>query len=171
MAGEVSDLNNQICISERVCCCAGTGDPANSGNLRQRLVTSPTQDEDLDALLKYNRDMQERIAENMILMTSSMKEHALTASSIIKRDISSLEKSDKLTDKNAIKLRTESLKLEEHTKSTWRCWVWLMVAFVLVVFFCKSSILASRGKKKNFHTATLQYEAISAMNMPVEGVG
>ncbi|XP_014300429.1 vesicle transport protein USE1 [Microplitis demolitor] len=104
--------------------------------IRHRLSSaSPTQDEDLDALIKYNRNMQEIIAENMLLMTSNMKEHALTANAIIKKDMSSLEKSDKLTEINAVKLNKESLKLEEHTKSKWRCLVWVMIAFVLAVFF------------------------------------
>ena len=120
---------------------ADSRDQSTGSKLRRRLTSPLTEDEDLDALLKYNRNMQETIAENMILMTSSMKEHALTASSIIKKDINLLEKSDQLTDKNAMKLKTESLKLEEHTKSTWRCWVWLVVAFVLVVFFSKCNLL------------------------------
>ncbi|KAJ8673447.1 hypothetical protein QAD02_004709 [Eretmocerus hayati] len=75
---------------------------SSSGNgLRQRLLNSNVQDQDLDALLKYNRNMQEKIAENMILMTKSMKEHALTASAIIKNDVSTLERSDKLSDNNS----------------------------------------------------------------------
>lgn len=107
----------------------------NKDGVRQRLTSSNVQDEDLDALVKYNRNIQEKIAENMLSMTSSMKEHALTASAIIKKDIGSLERSDKLTDVNAVKLEKESVKLEEHTNSKWRCWVWLMIAFVLVIFF------------------------------------
>ncbi|XP_076392474.1 vesicle transport protein Use1 [Megachile rotundata] len=102
--------------------------------VRQRLSTN-MQDDDLDALLKYNRNIQEKIAENMLSMTSSMKEHALAANAIIKKDISLLERSDKLTDVNTAKLKTESLKLQEHTTSYWRCWMWVMIAFVLVVFF------------------------------------
>lgn len=105
--------------------------------MRQRLSSSNIQDDDLDAILKYNRNIQEKIAENMLSMTSTMKEHALAASAIIKKDIGTLEMSDKLTDVNAVKLKKESLKLEEHTNSKWRCWVWLMIAFVLVVFFSK----------------------------------
>lgn len=108
---------------------------ANKDGVRQRLLNSNIQDEDLDAILKYNRNIQEKIAENMLSMTGTMKEHALAASAIIKKDIGKLEMSDKLTDVNAIKLKKESLKLEEHTKSKWRCWVWIMIAFVLVVFF------------------------------------
>ncbi|KAG8041866.1 hypothetical protein G9C98_007170 [Cotesia typhae] len=89
----------------------------------------------LDALIKYNRNMQEKIAENMILITNNLKEHALTANAIIKKDLASLERSDKLTEINAVKLNKESLKLEEHTKSKWRCLVWVMIAFVVAVFF------------------------------------
>ncbi|XP_076637855.1 vesicle transport protein Use1 [Colletes latitarsis] len=103
--------------------------------IRQRLSTTNMQDDDLDALLKYNRNIQEKIAENMLSMTSSMKEHALAVNAIIKKDIGLLEKSDKLTDVNTAKLKTESLKLQEHTSSQWRCWMWVMIAFVLVVFF------------------------------------
>lgn len=104
-------------------------------DLRHRQLTSNAPSEDLEAILKYNRNMQEKIAENMLSMTNNMKEHALAARAIIKKDIGLLEKSDKLTDINATKLKSESLKLEEHTKSNWRCWMWLMIAFVLVVFF------------------------------------
>ncbi|XP_074111394.1 vesicle transport protein Use1 isoform X1 [Cotesia typhae] len=105
-------------------------------SVRHRLTnSSPTQDEDLDALIKYNRNMQEKIAENMILITNNLKEHALTANAIIKKDLASLERSDKLTEINAVKLNKESLKLEEHTKSKWRCLVWVMIAFVVAVFF------------------------------------
>nr|XP_050854449.1 vesicle transport protein USE1 isoform X2 [Vespula vulgaris] len=114
--------------------------------IRHRYASTSIQDEDLDALMKYNRNIQEKIAENMLSMTSSMKEHALAASAIIKRDINTLEKSEKLTNTNTGKLKTESLKLEEHTKSNWRCWVWLMIAFVLVVFF--NMILFMKVAKK-----------------------
>ncbi|KAJ8664218.1 hypothetical protein QAD02_024467 [Eretmocerus hayati] len=79
---------------------------SSSGNgLRQRLLNSNVQDQDLDALLKYNRNVQEKIAENMILMTKSMKEHALTASAIMKNDVSTLERSDKLSDNNSSKVK------------------------------------------------------------------
>ncbi|XP_035732548.1 vesicle transport protein USE1-like [Vespa mandarinia] len=114
--------------------------------IRHRFPSASIQDEDLDALVKYNRNIQEKIAENMLSMTSSMKEHALAASAIIKRDISTLEKSEKLTNTNTGKLKTESLKLDEHTKSNWRCWVWLMIAFVLVVFFSKVKVVRALYK-------------------------
>lgn len=95
------------------------------------------QEEDLESVLSQNRNMQEKVAENMIIMTKNIKEHALTASEIIKNDVAMLEKTDKLTEINSTKLKSESSKLEEHSKSTWRCWLWVMIAFVLIVFFSK----------------------------------
>lgn len=70
----------------------------NKDGIRHRLSSSNIQDEDLDAILKYKRNIQKKIAENMLSMTSTTKEHALVASAIIKKDIGMLEMSDKLTD-------------------------------------------------------------------------
>ncbi|XP_033227284.1 vesicle transport protein USE1 isoform X2 [Belonocnema kinseyi] len=109
--------------------------PGHSEKMEHQLLNSDQNAVDLDAVLKYNRNMQEKIANNMLLMTTSMREHATIVSGIIRRDIRSLEKSNNLTVVHETSLKSESLKLEEHTKSNWRCWVWLMVAFVLVVFF------------------------------------
>ncbi|XP_023246943.1 RRP15-like protein [Copidosoma floridanum] len=90
----------------------------NSGTeLRQRLFGTAEKNEDVNAVLQHNRQMQEKIAENMVHMTQSMKEHALIANTIIKRDINMLEKSDRLTDQNTAKLKTESLKLEDSGNS------------------------------------------------------
>lgn len=109
--------------------------------MEQQLLNSDQNADDLDTVLKYNRNMQENIANNMILMTRSMREHATIASGIIRRDIRSLENSNKLTTVHEKSLKSESLKLEEHNKSNWRCWVWLMVAFVLIVFFSKFMVI------------------------------
>lgn len=122
--------------------------------MRQRFPGTNAHEENLDAILKYNRNIQEKIAENMLSMIGNMKEHALVASTVIKKDISSLENSEKLTDLNTDKLKTESAKLEEHTKSNWRCWVWVMVTFVLVVFFSTFTQLLSF---KNYTISRITY--------------
>ncbi|XP_011860600.1 PREDICTED: vesicle transport protein USE1-like [Vollenhovia emeryi] len=121
---------------------------ASKDGVRQRLSSSNIQDDDLDAILKYNRNIQEKIADNMLSMTSTMKEHALAASAIIKKDVGMLEMSNKLTDVNAVKLKKESLKLQEHTNSKSECWVWIMVVFVLFVFF-SMVLFIKMTKKKN----------------------
>lgn len=42
--------------------------------------------EDLDALLKYHHSMQEKIADDMLLLTRNLKEQSQLASSIIRKD-------------------------------------------------------------------------------------
>ncbi|XP_043464306.1 vesicle transport protein USE1 [Leptopilina heterotoma] len=106
-----------------------------TGKKDQELSDSTVDTDDTSAVLKYNSKMHENIANNILLMTRSMREHATIASGIIRRDIRTLENSNKLTEGNHLNLKSESLKLGEHTKSNWRCWVWIMVAFVLIVFF------------------------------------
>jgi SNARE protein 1 len=53
--------------------------------LRQRKQKSTG--EDLDALLKYHHSMQEKIADDMLLLTRNLKEQSLLASSIVRKDI------------------------------------------------------------------------------------
>jgi SNARE protein 1 len=52
--------------------------------LRQRKQTSTG--EDLDALLKYHHSMQEKIADDMLLLARNLKEQSQLAGSIIKKD-------------------------------------------------------------------------------------
>jgi SNARE protein 1 len=42
--------------------------------------------EDLDALLKYHHSMQEKIADDMLLLARNLKEQSQLASNIIKKD-------------------------------------------------------------------------------------
>ena len=53
-------------------------------HLRQRKQKSTG--EDLDALLKYHHSMQEKIADDMLLLTRNLKEQSQLASSIIRKD-------------------------------------------------------------------------------------
>lgn len=43
--------------------------------------------EDLDSLIKYHNNMREKIAEDMLLMTRSLKEQSQLAGDIIRKDI------------------------------------------------------------------------------------
>lgn len=52
--------------------------------LRQRKQRSTG--EDLDVLLKYHHSMQEKIADDMLLLTRNLKEQSQLASSIIRKD-------------------------------------------------------------------------------------
>lgn len=65
------------CISEF----SGLG---TEDRLRQRKQKSTG--EDLDALLKYHHSMQEKIADDMLLLARNLKEQSQLASSIIRKD-------------------------------------------------------------------------------------
>lgn len=49
-------------------------------------TSTSTSQEDIDTLLKYHQSMQEKVAENMVMLTKSLKEQSQIASTIIKRD-------------------------------------------------------------------------------------
>lgn len=53
------------------------------------------------------------------------------------------EKSGTLTDENLERLKVESARLEEHTRRAWRCWMWVMIAVVVIIFVSKYPILLS----------------------------
>lgn len=53
-------------------------------DLRQRHSVPPS--DDLDILLKYHHSMQEKIADNMLVLARNMKEQSKLAGSIIRKD-------------------------------------------------------------------------------------
>lgn len=65
----------------------------NDDTLRKRnIIKAPnftsnsSSQEDIDSLLKYHQNMQEKVAENMVMLTKSLKEQSQIASTIIKGD-------------------------------------------------------------------------------------
>ena len=56
--------------------------------LRQRNIHtgSASQDEDIEVVLNYHKNMQEKIAEEMVHLAANMKENAITSSKIIQED-------------------------------------------------------------------------------------
>ncbi|KAJ8717236.1 hypothetical protein PYW08_005635 [Mythimna loreyi] len=97
-------------------------------------TSNSSSQEDIDSLLKYHQNMQEKVAENMVMLTKSLKEQSQIASTIIKGDTEALKKSSDLTDRNLSSLKQESDRLQEHSRSAWKCWLWIMLAIVMVIF-------------------------------------
>lgn len=129
------ELRDQLLTSEK-----GT-------DLRQRHPASPG--DDLDVLLKYHHSMQEKIADNMLVLARNMKEQSKLAGSIIRKDTETVEKSSRLADKNFLQLRVEADKLQEHSHRAWKCWMWLMLAAVIVIFI-NMVLFMKVAKKKKF---------------------
>ncbi|XP_038210961.1 vesicle transport protein USE1 isoform X2 [Zerene cesonia] len=129
--------------------------PDSDDTLRKRnIIKAPnftsnsSSQEDIDSLLKYHQNMQEKVAENMVLLTKSLKEQSQIASKIIKADTEALKKSSDLTDKNLMSLKVESERLQEHSRSAWKCWLWLMLAAVMVIFINMVLFMKVMKKRK-----------------------
>ncbi|XP_052795274.1 vesicle transport protein USE1-like [Mya arenaria] len=103
---------------------------STSDGLRQR---RPADDGDIDAVLKHHRKVHERLAEELLHHTLNLKDFAYSANSLVKKDIKTLDDTNKVADKNQVDLTRESQRLEAKTKScSW--WIWIMLVFVTLVF-------------------------------------
>lgn len=93
--------------------------------------------------------MQDKIAEELLILTRNLKEQSQLANKIIKQDTEVVGKSATLTDRNLIKLKAESDKLQEHSKRAWKCWMWIMLLIVMAVFISKFIFLRFLRNKRN----------------------
>nr|CAD7404203.1 unnamed protein product [Timema poppensis] len=107
-------------------------DKVSEDNLRHRKEKGSG--EDLDVLLKYHHSMREKIADNMLLMVRNLKEQSQLASTIIKKDVETVQKSSKQSDQNFDRLKGASDRLAEHSRRAWKCWMWIMIALVMIIF-------------------------------------
>ncbi|KAF3834781.1 hypothetical protein F7725_027339 [Dissostichus mawsoni] len=83
---------------------------------------------ELEAVLQHHHNLQEKLAEDMLNLARNLKNNSLAAQNIIKQDNQ--------------KLKTESERLEQHTKKSVNWLLWLML--ILVSFSFISMILFIR---------------------------
>ncbi|KAL5290086.1 USE1 family protein [Megaselia abdita] len=103
----------------------------NDDTLRRR---KPGEGSDMEQAMKYYSDTQEKIAENMLLLTQNLKEQTETANRIIRKDTYVVKRSAEISDKNLNSLTKEADKLQDHSKNAFKCWMWIMIIFVMAVF-------------------------------------
>lgn len=116
--------------------------------VRQRHVVPGDPSGDVDEVIKYHENMQQKITEEMLALTRNLKEQSEVANKIIKMDTEIVNRSTDIAQRNFNKLSVESTKLGEHSKKAWRCWMWLMLAIVLVVFI--NMVLFMKFVKKKY---------------------
>ncbi|KAM9831778.1 vesicle transport protein USE1 [Neosynchiropus ocellatus] len=97
---------------------------------------------ELDAVLQHHHSLQEKLAEDMLNLARNLKNNTLAAQNIIKQDNQTLGQSMRQADLNFEKLKTESERLEQHTKKSVNWLLWLML--ILVSFTFISMILFIR---------------------------
>lgn len=93
-----------------------------------------TAGEDFDVVLRYHNSMQEKIAEEMVSLAQNLKQNALLAGHIVKKDTEMVHKNVLTADHNYKRLQDEQSRLEEHIRRSCSCWIWLMLGVVCIVF-------------------------------------
>ncbi|CAL8254330.1 unnamed protein product [Merluccius merluccius] len=89
---------------------------------------------ELDEVLQHHHIMQEKLAEDMLHLARNLKNNTMAAQSIIKQDNQTLGQSMRQADLNFEKLKTESERLEQHTKKAVNWLLWLMLFLVSFTF-------------------------------------
>lgn len=111
------------------------GSNDDSTGLRRRVNAG----EDMNKAVKHYADLQEKLAEDMLMLTRNLKEQTETASKIIKKDTEVVSKSAQLSEVNYTKLSNEAATLRDHSNRACKCWMWIMIGTVMVVFICEYS--------------------------------
>lgn len=92
----------------------------------------------MNEAVKFHTTAQEKITEHMLSLTRNLKEQTETANRIIRKDTEVVSRSTNMTDRNINSLSKEAEKLEQHSRKAYKCWLWLMIVFVIVVFIGES---------------------------------
>merc|ERR1712098_19525 len=86
----------------------------------------------LDAMLARHKAEQERVAGEMLELTRNLKEQSAAAASIVRGDTDRLQQAADLAEQN---LQVETSRVHELSgRGNCRCWIWLMMGLVIMVF-------------------------------------
>ncbi|XP_038628701.1 vesicle transport protein USE1 [Tachyglossus aculeatus] len=110
---------------------------AKERSLRKRIGVGPEEKQsasELDAMLQHHHNVQEKLAEEMLSLARNLKNNTLAAQNVIKQDNQTLSHSLKMADQNFEKLKTESERLEQHTKKSVNWLLWIMLILVCFIF-------------------------------------
>ncbi|KAK1157060.1 vesicle transport protein USE1-like [Acipenser oxyrinchus oxyrinchus] len=110
---------------------------AADGELRNRRGTALEERQsatELDTVLQHHHNIQEKLAEEMLSLARNLKNNSLAAQNVIKLDNQTLTQSMRMADVNFEKLKTESERLEQHTKKSVNWLLWIMLIVVCFIF-------------------------------------
>jgi SNARE protein 1 len=121
----------------------------NTNISQSNRLTNKAESNDLDDLLQAHHTAQEKVAEEMLSLTKSLKEQTRVAGEIVRKDTNVMERSNQLAEANAAKLQMESDRLSEHTGSACRCWVWFLLAIVVFTFIAMIMVMKIFRKRRH----------------------
>lgn len=103
--------------------------------LFDRTKVSSMEQNDLDLNITDEHNVQEKIVDTMLDMVKNIKQRSIAANQIIKQDIVSAEKSSRMADVNQSQMKVNNDTLSIYNKGAYKCWLWVMLAFVFIIFF------------------------------------
>ncbi|EFX81107.1 hypothetical protein DAPPUDRAFT_102626 [Daphnia pulex] len=77
------------------------------------MSNTPTHVQDFDGVISNEQQTQEEITNNLLTTAKTMKEQTMSANSIIRQDLITLEKANILAEENQTNLQTQTQKLQE----------------------------------------------------------
>ncbi|CAG0882434.1 unnamed protein product [Cyprideis torosa] len=86
-------------------------------------------DREVNEVKEHSRH-HERLTDEMLTLTKSLKEQSLVANQLVKKDIKSLTQQNLLADKNQERLQVEANRLSEFKDRACKCWVYLVLICV-----------------------------------------
>jgi len=133
----------------------GFGEAVSDADVRRRHGRRQDDDEvdggpsnDLDVLLKAHHAAQEKVAEDMLSLTRSLKEQTIAAGEIVRKDTKVIEQASELAQRNDDKLKAETERLQERNTSPCRCWIWMLLSIVCFTFIAMVWIMKFFRKRK-----------------------
>merc|ERR1712179_430728 len=107
--------------------------------------------DNVEKLIQAQMESQDQIAGEMLHLTRSLKEQSLAAKEIIRKDIRTLETSNKMAEENALKLGAETQRLKIQTQLGCRCWIWTLLLIVVMTFIAMVWIMKFFKKRKDMY--------------------
>ena len=94
----------------------------------------PETSDDADVVLSFHREMQEKVAMEMVSLAHDLKSNLNTASEILRKDVQVLEGASRHADNNIVGLRQNSDRLSDFVKRSCQYWLWISLAIVCFTF-------------------------------------
>eukprot|EP00117_Sycon_ciliatum_P024605 scpid102746/ scgid5360/ Vesicle transport protein USE1; USE1-like protein len=90
--------------------------------------------DDLEGTMQVHRQKQEEIAEDMVQLARTLKLSQRRAKDTIEEDTRTLQKSADKAQESGDKLRTETGRIQQHTRKSCSYWTWIMIICVAITF-------------------------------------
>ena len=103
-----------------------------SSSLRQRKMADDSSD--VDVVLNFHREMQDKVASEMVSLAHNLKQNMSTASDILRKDVQVLAGASSHADSNLSGLRLNSERLGDFVRRSCQYWLWISLAVVCFTF-------------------------------------